>query len=230
MTFHVDSEVGRLQTGHRAPPRARAGPPHPRQRRRAALRRRHVGTPGSGGARRLRRAARGRTGCVVHQFADAARRGARPARGTRVPAGRLTTATRFGPALDEPLDELVASTPAHQLAELLIGGVLKRDVAASCRDAQPAAGVPARRRLPAARRCPTTCSSGTTRPGSTTGCRSTRWPSRPASGRRSTPGSSTTSTRCSPMPRSRSSTATTPRHTNRPPSRAATSPSSGTAR
>ncbi len=42
---------------------------------------------------------------------------------------RLTTATRFGPALDAPLDELVGSTPAPLLAGLLIGGVLKRDVA-----------------------------------------------------------------------------------------------------
>ncbi len=40
----------------------------------------------------------------------------------------LTTSTRFGPALDAPLDELVATTPAGVLAELLIGGVLKRDV------------------------------------------------------------------------------------------------------
>jgi arginine deiminase len=40
----------------------------------------------------------------------------------------LTTATRFGPALDKPLDELVASMPADQLSEALIGGVLKRDV------------------------------------------------------------------------------------------------------
>jgi arginine deiminase len=42
---------------------------------------------------------------------------------------RLTTATRFGPALDKPLDELVGSTPADTLAELLVGGVLKRDIA-----------------------------------------------------------------------------------------------------
>ena len=41
---------------------------------------------------------------------------------------RLTTATQFGPALDKPLDDLVDATPARQLAELLIGGVLKRDV------------------------------------------------------------------------------------------------------
>jgi arginine deiminase len=43
---------------------------------------------------------------------------------------RLTTATRFGAALDRPLDELVATTPATRLADLLIGGVLKSDVAA----------------------------------------------------------------------------------------------------
>lgn len=42
---------------------------------------------------------------------------------------QLTTANRFGPALDHPLDELVAATPATELAERLIGGVLKSDVA-----------------------------------------------------------------------------------------------------
>lgn len=47
---------------------------------------------------------------------------------------RLTTATRFGPALDKPLDELVASTPAHLLADLLIGGVLKSDVSDQLRE------------------------------------------------------------------------------------------------
>ena len=40
----------------------------------------------------------------------------------------LTTATRFGPALDKPLDELVASASAEWLSEALIGGVLKRDL------------------------------------------------------------------------------------------------------
>jgi arginine deiminase len=42
---------------------------------------------------------------------------------------RLTTATRFGTALDGPLDELLAAAPAAQLAELLVGGLLKSDVA-----------------------------------------------------------------------------------------------------
>jgi arginine deiminase len=40
----------------------------------------------------------------------------------------LTTATRFGPALDAPLDELVGSRPADLLAEALVGGVLKGDL------------------------------------------------------------------------------------------------------
>ncbi|MDQ1537589.1 MAG: arginine deiminase [Actinomycetota bacterium] len=40
----------------------------------------------------------------------------------------LTTAIRFGPALDKPLEGLVDQTEARLLAELLIGGVLKRDV------------------------------------------------------------------------------------------------------
>ncbi len=47
---------------------------------------------------------------------------------------RLTTATRFGPALDKPLDELVGSTPAQLLADLLIGGVLKSDVSDQLRE------------------------------------------------------------------------------------------------
>ncbi len=41
---------------------------------------------------------------------------------------RLTTATRFGQALDKPLDDLVGSTPSQLLADQLIGGVLKSDV------------------------------------------------------------------------------------------------------
>ena len=41
----------------------------------------------------------------------------------------LTTATRFGPMLEGRLDELVAQAPAERLAEALIGGVLRRDLA-----------------------------------------------------------------------------------------------------
>jgi arginine deiminase len=40
----------------------------------------------------------------------------------------LTNATRFGPALDAPLDELVAQAPAGRLAEALVGGVLKSEL------------------------------------------------------------------------------------------------------
>src|SRR3954454_352515 len=40
----------------------------------------------------------------------------------------LTTATRFGPALDGPLDELVGQAPADRLAEALVGGVLKHEL------------------------------------------------------------------------------------------------------
>ncbi len=40
----------------------------------------------------------------------------------------LTTASRFGPALDKPLDGLVMQAPADRLSEALIGGVLKRDL------------------------------------------------------------------------------------------------------
>jgi arginine deiminase len=41
---------------------------------------------------------------------------------------RLTNATQYGPALDQPLDDLVDATPGSRLAEYLIGGVLKRDL------------------------------------------------------------------------------------------------------
>ena len=41
----------------------------------------------------------------------------------------LTTAFRFGPALQASLEDLVASSPAEQLAAHLIGGVIKRDLA-----------------------------------------------------------------------------------------------------
>jgi arginine deiminase len=67
-------------------------------------------------------------GVVVHEFgrllADALDEpGAR-----RFLQRDLVTATRFGPALDVPLDALVGETPADVLAEALIGGLLKRDV------------------------------------------------------------------------------------------------------
>ncbi len=68
-------------------------------------------------------------GVVVHHFATLLTEALDQPGAREFLQERLTTATRFGPALDAPLDELVASTPAETLAELLIGGVLKRDVA-----------------------------------------------------------------------------------------------------
>ena len=68
-------------------------------------------------------------GVVVHEF-ETLLAEALDAPGARsFLQARLTTAHRFGPGLDAPLDELVGSTPAAMLASLLIGGVLKRDVA-----------------------------------------------------------------------------------------------------
>lgn len=68
-------------------------------------------------------------GVVVHHFARLLTEALDQPGAREFLQERLTTATRFGPALDEPLDELIGSTPAHQLADLLIGGLLKRDVA-----------------------------------------------------------------------------------------------------
>ena len=78
----------------------------------------------------------------------------------------LTTATRFGPALDAPLDELVGSMPAETLWELLIGGVLKGDVQLD--DVSSLFMEYWTRTTSSSRRCRTTCSSGTTRRGCTT--------------------------------------------------------------
>ena len=67
-------------------------------------------------------------GVVVHHFATLLAEALDEPGAREFLQDRLTTATRFGPALDKPLDDLVASTPGHLLADLLIGGVLKSDV------------------------------------------------------------------------------------------------------
>jgi arginine deiminase len=69
-------------------------------------------------------------GVTVHHFADLLtealdRPGARELLQTE-----LSTATRFGPALDAPLDDLVATTPAADLTDVLIGGLQKSDLSA----------------------------------------------------------------------------------------------------
>ena len=67
-------------------------------------------------------------GVVVHHFHDLLAEALDQPGARAFLEDRLTTATRFGPALDKPLDLLVGSTPADLLAELLVGGVLKRDL------------------------------------------------------------------------------------------------------
>ena len=76
------------------------------------------------------------------------------------------------------------------------------------------------------RRCPTTCSRATRRRGSTTACRSTRWPRPPGGARASTTRRSTATIRCSPTSRTPSGPTSS---AARPSSRAATSSSSATA-
>ena len=68
-------------------------------------------------------------GVVVHHFATLLAEALNEPGARELLQEELTTATRFGPALDGPLDDLVAATPAAPLAEMLIGGVLRGDVA-----------------------------------------------------------------------------------------------------
>lgn len=68
-------------------------------------------------------------GVVVHHFADLLAEALDQPGARELLQEELSTAHRFGPALDGPLDDLVAATPAAELASHLIGGVLKSDVA-----------------------------------------------------------------------------------------------------
>lgn len=68
-------------------------------------------------------------GVVVHHFADLLAEALDQPGARELLQEELSTAHRFGPALDGPLDELVAATPAVELASHLIGGVLRSDVA-----------------------------------------------------------------------------------------------------
>jgi arginine deiminase len=67
-------------------------------------------------------------GVVVHLFADLLAQALDVPGARAFLADRLATATRFGPALDRPLRELIEATDARRLSEQLIGGVLKADV------------------------------------------------------------------------------------------------------
>lgn len=71
---------------------------------------------------------RGR-GTTVHYFAELLTTAIDQPGAREFLQDQLTTATRFGPALDAPLDDLVNQTPAAELADMMIGGVLKREIA-----------------------------------------------------------------------------------------------------
>jgi arginine deiminase len=67
-------------------------------------------------------------GVKVHLFGDLLAQALDQPGAREFVQDELTTASRFGPALDKPLDQLVMQAPADQLSEALIGGVLKRDL------------------------------------------------------------------------------------------------------
>lgn len=67
-------------------------------------------------------------GVTVHYFADLLAEALDQPGARDFLGDHLTTRFRFGPGLDGPLQELVASTPGPVLATFLIGGVLKRDL------------------------------------------------------------------------------------------------------
>ncbi len=67
-------------------------------------------------------------GVKVHLFADLLATALDQPGAREFVQHELTTATRFGPALDKPLDDLVTQARAERLAEALIGGILKRDL------------------------------------------------------------------------------------------------------
>jgi len=129
MTFHVDSEVGRLKQVivHRPGVElARLTPGNVDDLLfddvmwAAKAREEHDAFVAQLAAR----------GVVVHHFGELLAEALEGDGAREFLQEELTTATRFGPALDAPLDELVGETPAPLLAELLIGGVLKADVKA----------------------------------------------------------------------------------------------------
>ena len=68
-------------------------------------------------------------GIIVHHFATLLAEALDEPGARKFLQERLTTATRFGPALDAPLDTIVGGTSAAELADILIGGLLKREVA-----------------------------------------------------------------------------------------------------
>ena len=148
MSFHVDSEVGRLRQVIMHRPGLELTRLTPSNVDELLFDDVMWAAAGPGGARRVRREA-ARQGREGHLFRDLLAQALDQPGAREFVQDELTTATRFGPALDKPLDELVGQTPADRWPRLLIGGVLKRDLDLPT-TLQPAAGVPGRGRLPAA--------------------------------------------------------------------------------
>jgi arginine deiminase len=67
-------------------------------------------------------------GVVVHYFAELLAEAIDQPGAREFLQEEFVTATRFGPILEGILDELAGQLPAAQLAEALIGGVLRRDL------------------------------------------------------------------------------------------------------
>lgn len=128
MTFHVDSEVGRLRQAVVHRPGLELGRLTPGNIERLLF-------DDVLWAERARVehdafvTALESHGVVVHHFADLLAEALDQPGARELLQEELSTAHRFGPALDGPLDDLVAATPAAELASHLIGGVLKSDVA-----------------------------------------------------------------------------------------------------
>ena len=230
MTFHVDSEVGRLRQVILHRPGLELTRLTPRQRRRPALRRRAVGPAGPRGARRLRaEAARpGRRRCTTSPTCWP-RRSTTRRRASSCRTGSITDDTVRAGAGRAAATSSSAGRRRAGSRSCLIGGVLKQRARPAARRRQPAAGVPGRRRLPARPAAQPPVPAGQLRLGLR---RAVDQPDGDAGphARDDQLAASTTSTRCSPPTRLRTSTtATTSGPTSRPRSRAATSSSSATA-
>jgi hypothetical protein len=78
----------------------------------------------------------------------------------------LTTATRFGPALDAPLDELVGQAPPTGWPRCW--SAVCSSTSSTCRRPRACCWSTWTTTTSCSPRCPTTCSSGTTPPGCTT--------------------------------------------------------------
>ena len=207
MTFHVDSEVGQLKQVIVHRPGLELARLTPRTSTSCSSTT-SCGPARTGGARRVRRrSSRARASWCTSSRSCSPRRSTNRALASSS-QDELTTANRFGPALDKPLDELVGFDPGPRSS---------RTPDRRC------AQVRHRRQLTnpsllldylraddfLLRPLPNHLFQRDNSAWVYDGLSVNPMPSRPASGRRSTRGWSRTSTRCSATPGSRSTTATT---------------------